>query len=48
MFLFANCSHYILWQAGFGEAFIVTGGNFAEHIFVKCPEKKIKKLKIKN
>ena len=25
-----------MWQVVFGEAFSVTGGNFAEHIFVKC------------
>ena len=36
MFLFANCSHCIAWQAIFGETFTVKGGNFAEHIFVKC------------
>ena len=36
MFLFANCSHCILWHAIFGETFIVKGGNFAKHIFVKC------------
>ena len=39
MFLFTNCSHCILWQAVCGDDFIVTGGNFAEHIFVKCPKK---------
>ena len=25
---------------GFLKAFIVKGGNFAEHIFVKCPQNK--------
>ena len=39
MLLFANCNHYILWHAFFGEAFIVIGGNLAEHIIVKCPPK---------
>ena len=33
----ANCIHYILWHAIFREAFTVTSGNFAEHIYVKCP-----------
>jgi hypothetical protein len=37
MFLFANCKHCILGHVVFGEAFIVTGTSFAEHIFVKCP-----------
>ena len=42
MFLFTNCNHdCILWQVGFGEAFTVKGGNFAEHIFVKCPKNEI-------
>ena len=41
MFLFANCSHCILWQTIFGKAFTMTSGNFAKHIFVKCPPKKI-------
>ena len=35
MFLFANSNHCILWHVVFGEAFTVTGGNFAEHMFVK-------------
>ena len=39
MFLFADCSHCILWHALFGETFTVIGGNYAEHIFVKCPKK---------
>ena len=37
MFLFANCSHCILWHAISGESFTVTSANFAEHIFVKPP-----------
>ena len=37
MFLFANCSHYILWHVVFGETFTMKGENFAKHIFVKCP-----------
>ena len=40
VFLYANYSHCILWQAIFGETFTVTGGNFANHIFVKCPSQK--------
>ena len=36
MFLFANCSHCILWHVIVGEAFTVTGENFVEHIFVEC------------
>ena len=39
MFLFANYKHCILWQAIFGETFIVTSGNFVEHIFCEVPKK---------
>ena len=42
MFLFANCSHYILWHVVFGETFTMKGENFAKHIFVKCPPPKKK------
>ena len=40
LFLSTNCSHCILWHAIFGEAFTMKGGNFAEHILVKCPPPK--------
>ena len=40
MFMCANCSHCILWHAIFGEAFTMKGGDFAKHIFVKCPKQK--------
>ena len=40
MFLFANCNRCIYLQTIFGEAFTVTGGNFAQHIFVKCQKSK--------
>ena len=40
VFLFTNCNHCILWHAIFEEAFIVTSGNFAKHIHVKCPKTK--------
>ena len=38
MFLFTNYKYWILWHAIFEEAFSVKGGNFEEHIFVKCPQ----------
>ena len=44
MLLFTNCSHSILWHAVFGKAFTVKAGNFAKHVFVKCPKNKTKKL----
>jgi hypothetical protein len=43
MLLFANYSHCIFWHAIFGEAFTMKGGNFAKHIFVKCPKTQQKK-----
>ena len=33
--LFANCSHYILWHAISGEAFIVISGNFTKREVLK-------------
>ena len=47
MFLFTNYNHCILWHAIFEEAFIVTSGNFAKHIYVKCPKTKKKILTAK-
>ena len=40
MFLFTNCSHYMLWHAISGKTFNVKGGLFAKHIFVKWPQNK--------
>ena len=40
MFLFAYYKPCILWKPIFGEASIMTSGNFVEHIFVKCPPKR--------
>jgi hypothetical protein len=36
--LYANCNQCILWQAVLGKAFTLKDGNFAKHIFVKCPK----------
>ena len=42
MFLNTNCNHHSLLHANFKKAFIMKGGNFAEHVFVKCCQNKNK------
>ena len=42
MFLNTNCNHHSLLHANFKKAFIMKGGNFAKHVFVKCCQNKNK------
>ena len=42
MFLNTNCNHHSLLHANLKKAFIMKGGNFAEHVFVKCCQNKNK------